>query len=251
MLARRKTGVRRSHRPPIIKVVYLLGVALAGCIGVSERRSQPGGAGADIKTCRAGTRPADDGAIDDLEDGNNQVNLEGGREGYWWPKKDEKGSTIEPVPFAPSDGGAGSEMAMRGFGKTVSVQDAWGAGFGLNFLNQGALYDASRYVGISFKAKVGEGSTRRIRFKIGDVNTHKDGKVCTTACWNHFGKELTFTPQWREYMVLFSEASQEPGWGDPRPSAVTPGKLVSIDWSIGTGQSFDLWVDDLSFLTCK
>ena len=175
-----------------------------------------------------------------------------GRDGYWWPKKDEAGSTIAPEPFAPSEGGAdGSAMAMRGAGKTSSGAKAWGAGFGVNFLSQkGALYDASQHAGVAFKARVDEKSTRHIRFKIGDANTHADAGICKT-CWNHFGKDLTLTPTWKTYTVLFSETKQELFWGDPRPTTVTPSKLVAIDWSIGTGQDFDLWIDDLTFVDCR
>ena len=59
-------------------------------------------------------------------------------------------------------------------------------------------------------------STRKARFKIADINTHKDAGICK-ACWNHFGKDLTLTTEWKEYRVTFSGAEQEPGWGDPRP----------------------------------
>jgi hypothetical protein len=43
---------------------------------------------------------------------------------------------------------------------------------------------------------------------------------------------------------------QEAGWGDRSPS-ITPSKLVSINWSIGPGQAFDIWVDDLQFFVCS
>jgi endoglucanase len=238
-----------------VLLLLAAGASASGCIGVSQKRKIAGVVGgdpADLKICRTGVRPADEGMIDDLEDGNNQVALEGGRDGYWWPKKDEKGSTLDPEPFAPSEGGAaGSEMAMHAHGKTSSADGAWGAGFGVNMLNQGKLYDASRYAGFSFKAKAGAASTKHVRFKIADINTHKDGGICTTACWNHFGKELSLTPEWKEYRVLFSEARQEDYWGDPRPPAVTPSKLIAVDWSIGTGQNYDIWVDDLTFIDCK
>ena len=99
---------------------------------------------------------------------------------------------------------------------------------------------------------MGEKSTRRVRFKIGDINTHPDGAVCKDkGCWNHFGKDLNLTPQWKEYKVLFTEAQQEAGWGSPRPAVVTPSKLRAIDWSIGPGQVYDVWVDDVYFLDCK
>jgi len=220
---------------------------------VSAKRTVPPGV-ADFKSCRAGTRPADDGLIDDFEDGNNQVNVAGGRDGYWWSAHDPKGSTLAPDPFAPSEGGAdGSAMAIRATGETAvgDPTDAWGAEFGINFVSQkGGLYDASKYVGISFKARVDDKSTRMVRFKIGDVNTHPDAQMCKT-CWNHFGKDMTFTPKWKEYTVLFADARQEPGWGDPRPPSITPNKLTSLDWTVKAGQTYDLWIDDVTFLDCK
>ena len=128
------------------------------------------------------------------------------------------------------------------------------AGATVNFLGgTGGLYDASKYAGISFKARVDESSTRKVRFKIGDVNTHKDGNVCKdNGCWNHFGKDLVLTPKWKEYTLLFTEAAQEEGWGSPRPSSVTPSKLISLDWTVkgGLGE-FGVWLDDVTFLDCK
>jgi hypothetical protein len=233
---------------------FLVLGGVSACIGVSQTRGAGGTPGAaDVASCRLGTRPADDGLIDDFEDENTQLNVIAGRDGYWWTKHDEKGSTIGPDPFIPSEGGAdGSGLALRGTGKTsIGGPETWGAGFGVNFLTrQNGVYNASKYVGISFKAKVGADSTRQIRFAIGDVNTHPNAGVCK-VCWNHFGKDLIVTNQWKEFRILFSEVQQQVGWGEPRPAAVTPGKLVSIDWSIAGGQVFDLWVDDIQFLVCK
>jgi Carbohydrate binding domain (family 11) len=233
---------------------FFVMAAVSACIGVSQTRTAGGTPGlADVQTCRLGTRPADDGLIDDFEDENTQINVIAGRDGYWWTKHDEHGSTIGPDPFIPSEGGAdGSGLALRGVGKTaLGGPETWGAGFGLNLLTrQNGVYDASKYVGVSFKAKVGAASTRQIRFAIGDVNTHPNAGVCK-VCWNHFSKDVTVTSQWKEFRILFSELQQQVGWGEPRPTALTPSKLVSIDWSITGGQVYDLWVDDIQFLACK
>jgi hypothetical protein len=230
----------------------VLGGAL-GCIGVSQNRTAGSTlAAADVGSCRLGTRPADDGLIDDFEDENTQISAVAGRNGYWWTKHDEHGSTIGPDPFMPSEGGVDAGLALRAIGKTaIGGPEAWGSGMGINLLTrQNAVYDASKYVGISFKAKVGEGSTRQVRFAIGDMNTHPNSGICK-VCWNHFNKMLTVTNQWKEFRVLFSEVQQDAGWGDPRPAALTPGKLVSMDWTITGGQVFDLWLDDIQFLVCK
>jgi hypothetical protein len=227
----------------------------SSCIGVSQTRSAGSapGAASEGKTCRLGTRPAIDGLLDDFEDENTQLSQVAGRDGYWWTKHDEKGSTVGPDPFMPSEGGAdASGLALRAIGKTaIGGPETWGAGFGANLLTrQNAVYDASKYVGISFKAKVGQGSTRQVRFSIGDANTHPNAGICK-VCWNHFGKDLTVTNHWKEYRVLFSELGQQASWGDPRPAALTPSKLVAIDWSITGGQVYDLWIDDIQFLDCK
>jgi hypothetical protein len=199
--------------------------------------------------CPKGFQPAADGDLDDFEDSNTQLSKLGGRDGYWFPASDKAGSTLAS---ATEDGGAdGSEIAMHISGVTVSTgADAWGAQIGAKFVSQGLFYDASKYVGIAFKAKAGPKSTRRVRFKIGDANTHPEAGVCK-QCWNAFGTDLSLTGDWREYKVLFSDARQEEGWGDPRPTALTPSKLVSIDWSVGPGQTYDLWFDSLVFLECK
>ncbi|HVV50774.1 MAG TPA: hypothetical protein VHO06_14005 [Polyangia bacterium] len=229
----------------------------AGCIGVSQKKAISGvigGTGADVKTCPLGVRPADDGLVDDFEDGNNQLTVVGGRDGYWWPKIDTAGSTLNPTPFASStDAGDGSDGAMHVWGKTASGDPtlAWGAGFGVNLRDQTAIYDASRYAGVVFKAKVGPGASTSVRFNIGDINTHPAGGICKTGCWNHFGKYLVLTTQWKEYKVLFSEARQKPDWGSPRPPSITPSKLVELDWSIDPGQTYDIWIDDVAFLDCK
>lgn len=244
----------REEKSMVVALALAVVAAGSGCIGVSQRRDTPGVVGgrlADLEICRAGTRPAEDGTIDDFEDDNLQLTPEGGRDGSWWTKKDDQGSTVLPAPFAPSDGGAdGSEVALRGMGRTATGPDAWGAGFGFNFVSQGGLYDASRYAGISFRARSGPGGATTVRLKIGDVNTHQSAHVCK-SCWNHFGVDVTLTPEWKSYKVMFTELRQEPYWGDPRPVAVTPSKLVSVDWSIAPGQTYDVWVDEIRFLACR
>ncbi len=226
---------------------FLLGTA---CVGVSAHRSQPPDP-SDVTTCFGQIVPAGpDGLLDDFEDGNNQLAAREGRGGYWWRSADSSGSGFLTPDVQPVAGGAaGSKLAQHQAGKTASGGEAWGVNFGANFVTAG-LYDASKYVGLRFRAKVGPGSTRNVRLKIGDVNTHPSAGPCKT-CWNHFGKDLSLTEEWREYQVLFAGLQQAEGWGDPRPSSVSPNKLFSLDFTVGPGQSFDVWVDDLEFLTCK
>jgi hypothetical protein len=247
-----------SLRPSLLAIsaiVFAISAWLssAGCIGVSQKRASAGGVVggnvADLNVCRAGMRIADDGAIDDFEDGNNQLSLEAGRDGYWYTAKDAMGSTLE---MATQEGGAGgSEESMHISGNTVSGGDeskAWGASVGAMFAGKGT-YDGSKYAGIVFKARA-TGAGNQVRFNIGDINTHLDGKICET-CWNHFGKTLSLTTEWKEYRILFTDTRQMDGWGKPRPAAITPGKLYNLEFKIGPGQTFDISVDDVAFLSCR
>jgi hypothetical protein len=195
------------------------------------------------------THTTDDGLVDDFDDGNTQVAKVEGRDGYWFTSHDDKGSTIGPSPLTMTGegaGGAGKSLHLTGV--TSGATGAWGALWGANFAGQGA-YDASKHTGMSFKAKVGGSSTQKVRFKLGDVNTHPDGGVCKD-CWNHFGKDLTFSTDWKEYVVTFAEMTQEAGWGQRFPF-ITTSKLISVNWSVGPGVPYDVWIDDLQFVDCN
>jgi len=240
----------RSGLPMVASLSLLLGAV--GCIGVSAKPAATAslGSASAVKKCRA-VGAADDGAVDDLEDGNNQIIKSQGRDGYWWSAADPKGSKIDMQATEP--GAGGSEMAMHITGVTVpgKPEDGnWGVILGMNLVGQGQFYDASKYAGVAFKAKVGANSGRAVRLNIADVNTHQEAGVCKT-CWNHFGKELQLTPEWKEYRITFSGTEQEAGWGDPRPQAVTPSKLIALNWKIGPGQTYDIWLDDITFLDCE
>jgi hypothetical protein len=233
----------------------LVALAVSGCIDSSQRMAtcpvdpaHAESAPAAPSSCPGKIQPATDGVLDDFEDGDSQVTKIDGRDGYWFTSHDDKGSTIGPTPLKMAEGGAGgSAKSLRITGQTSSENGAWGILFGANFAAQG-LYDASRHAGIAFKAKADGASVKKVRFKVGDVNTHPDGGVCKT-CWNHFGKDLVLTTDWKDYTVTFAEMKQEAGWGERFPS-ITPSKLISINWSVGPGQAVDLSIDDVQFVDC-
>jgi hypothetical protein len=232
-------------------------VMSAGCIGVSQPKADSSApSSAALASCPGGFVPAADGNIDDFEDGNNQTNTEGGRDGYWYTAKDSQGSTFE-IPaegFATAEGGAdGSTSAVHIKGTTVSGGDqAWGIELGMNFLNsQGEQYDASKYKAFSFKGKLGaKEAEKKVRVSLADVNTHPSGGVCS-GCFNHFHATVELGPDWKEYTLAFEDLTQRAGWGAPRPANVTAEKLINVNYQIGGGKPFDMWIDDLKFLECK
>lgn len=228
-----------------------LGSLTSGCIGVPESRVGADGAPDLVRYCPNGTKVAPDGLLDDFEDGNTQLDATDSRGGYWWKSADAAGSVIGPDDFKPVPRGPDGSLAIHAFGKTAfgGGDNNWGAQFGANF-RSGLAYDASKYVGIRFRARIGAGTTPNVRFKIGDINTHPDLGVCK-QCYNHFGRNMTFTTDWREYEVFFASLEQKPYWGDPRPPSITPSKLYSFDFAIEPGATFDIWIDDIAFIVCK
>jgi hypothetical protein len=229
------------------RAVALSAVVLSmGCFDPAKVAMCPAGPNSP-KACTGATRPAEDGLLDDFEDGDNQLPRIADRGGYWFASHDPNGSVIDPTPLKIADTGAASEKSLHVFGRTSSEADAWGVLFGANFVEQG-FYDVSKYAGISFKAKVVGNSTKTVRFNVADVNTHPDGGVCK-SCWNHFGKTIELTTDWKDYKVSFAELAQVPGWGDRYPS-ITLSKVNSFTWQIGPGQTFDVWVDDVRLDEC-
>ncbi|HEX6277133.1 MAG TPA: hypothetical protein VFZ53_29030 [Polyangiaceae bacterium] len=202
------------------------------------------------KACAGATRAAADGLIDDLEDGDSRAAPFAERTGYWWIAKADHATVTTPAgTFASSEGGAsGSKRAVRFAGKTDS-KDEWGASVGLNFLDSGGFYDASKYAGVTFKIKASQ-PNMSVRVKVPDVSTIPDGGLCGTTCWNSFGKDLVVGPEWQDVTVTWTELAQQPGWGNPRPPSVTVGKVKNIEWAVNQGVEFDVVIDDVRFVEC-
>lgn len=230
---------------------FLTAGLLLGCIGVSAQRRNPDGTIAPPRYCARGTQIADDGLIDDMEDGNNRIGAQAGRGGYWWKSADSTGSVIGPEDFNPQVHEGESSRTIRAVGETAGGggDDNWGAQFGADFAATPG-YDASKYVGIRFRAKVGPNSTRSVRFKIADVNTHPKMGVCT-QCYNHFGRDLNLTEEWQDFEFFFASLEQAPYWGSPRPASITPSNLYGFDFQVAPGNKFDVFIDDLAFIECK
>ena len=190
--------------------------------------------------------------IDDAEDRNDQVLVGNGRAGYIYTYLDELGTTIKPPSsaFRMDRGGAGgSRYAAHITGKLAPSGEVY-AGMGMDLRYPRKPYNASRYTGVAFAAKVGKGSSPYVRFKVPDVNTDPDGKICT-ECFNDFGVGVELSEEWTRYEVPWSELKQEGGWGNPRPEAIDPSKIMALQWQIASaGSSFDIWIDDVSFIGC-
>jgi endoglucanase len=195
--------------------------------------------------------------IDDFEDGNDQIYSIEGRGGYIYTYVDETGSKVSPPEnkFMVSKGGVGeSKYAVRVKGLLNDADKVEGdiyGGVSLEFSEEGpeSPYDASKYKGISFLAKLGDDSSvSEIRFKIPDVNTQPEGGICT-ECYNDFGINIKLSKEWTRYVILFEDLTQESGWGDPRPKSLNVAALIGLSWEVAASNvKFDFYVDDVSFI---
>ena len=209
------------------------------------------GAPAAVKRCRA-VRPADDGALDDFEDGNNQITKSSGRDGYWWSAADPKGSKIEMQTTEP--GAGGSEMAMHMIGTTVPGKpedDSWGVQLGVNFVSQGMFYDASKYAGIAFKAKVGagvdaQGALQDRRHQHAQGRRHLQGVLEPLRQGPDADDGVEGIPG----HVLGRRRRSRAG-AIPARRRSRPNKLIALNWQVGPGQTYDIWIDDVTFLDCE
>jgi hypothetical protein len=203
------------------------------------------------QACAGKTRRAADGLIDDLEDGNHQASAFGGRDGYWFTSKADHATILTPAgDFKPAAGGPTGSTHMLHFSGKTEHKDPWGAVVGLGFLAAGGFYDASKYAGIGFKIK-GTKAGLNVRMKVPDEASLPEGGLCKTECWNSFGKELILTTDWQDVALTWSELTQQPDWGMPRPPSINAAKLKNVEWSLYPGVEFDFGIDDIHFIECE
>jgi hypothetical protein len=212
--------------------------------GGAQTAPAPAPAAPALKDCGAAA------LIDDGEDGNNQAALGG----YWYTFRDKGTTTIVPeagaisnAAFTMSEGGHGGSWAARFHGKIGTGAIVFG-GLGVNFVDPKGQYDASKFAGVSFWARRAENSTGKVRLKVPDVNTDPDGSVCT-ECFNDFGADFTFTPEWKQYVVPFKSMRQLAGWGAPRKPHITADKVYGLQWQVQVpSANYDIYIDDVRFL---
>ncbi len=217
-----------------------------------------GGAGAG-EAAAGGAPPWRYTVIDLAEAANNAIELVDG-EGYWYTLHDG-GGTIVP----DTQGGAEQLVATelpeaRGtslLGMHVVANngfDSWGAGLGfdLNAPNSNTKnkYDASRYSGLVFWARSGDG-TLNMRVKIVTAEVVEDsqpGGECSADCDDVYGVDITLGETWQEYSVaLAAPPLEQVGWG--ASTEFNPESVISVQFQAGAGVAFDVWIDDIRFFT--
>lgn len=183
--------------------------------------------------------------IDSFEDGDFLLSSIGGRVGNWYAYGDGSGTDTEEVVSIQR--GPDSKHGLHTTGKDFS---SWGSGVGVDFNNAGsgqedkAPYDASAYTGVTFWARAE--TALMVSVVLPDGDTDAAGDVCT-VCDHHWFKPIQVTTDWQRFTVDFSSLSLEPG-GDPEPTSFDASRVVSLQFRLSSGQSYEMWLDDVAFV---
>ena len=187
--------------------------------------------------------------IDDMNDGDRFIPQVNGRAGAW---KDQGDGTSSSTMFPDPDG----PFTMTNTGDACRKYAAYvyGGPFvdgnPVFFFGIGGPYNASKYNGISFWAKIDSGTTSGLRVAFPDKDTQIDGALCqasgtgTNLCWDHYGKRINLTTTWTKYSVSFSSLTQD-GWGRAG-AGFDPSTIYEVQFQIPVNTKFGIWIDDVA-----
>jgi len=228
-----------------------------------------GPGGASEQACPQTNETIDPTAlVDDMEDQDAMIALVPQRGGAWWTAGDSTpGALIVPEPTALTDVLAAPEAIPGGrcgssFAERVTGQgfNDWGAMLGLSFGwgtlangEEGDLpYDATRWQGVEFWARIGDTSTNLMRFAVSDSNSEPAGGVCEVdgdvgeLCYDSFGIYLnSLDVVWHHYRIPFAGLSRR-DFGYPADAPALDA-VYTLQFNFDPGAVFDFWVDDISF----
>ena len=233
--------------------LFSLLVLLGGC----------GGGGGGGVAAQPPEGCADPMTIDDLEDGDDFICESGGRTGEWfvmtYGASDLSTSLRRGVTSIP--GGRGeSQRAIRltGFGGLVGGALWFGVPLNAKAPEWEEAYDASGADGVRFWMK----STVPITVTLPTWETVRQGTCLDSEagvdCDNPFSFEIDEVrgDAWRQYDVPFASLTQLLERGDDTGNLVLPSGPSSgnTSWRSPSGspspESFDVWIDDVSFYNC-
>jgi hypothetical protein len=192
-----------------------------------------------------------DDFIDDFEDGNFLVDA-GDLVGNWYPYGDGTGTVTADIG-APARG-IHSDYGLHTTGTGFTY---WGSGIGVDLNNSGGqqstkrAYDASAYTGVTFWAHASSTLSVTVVFPNGDTDAAGGTGVCDTdpdgICDHHWFSSISVGTTWKRFTVPFASLSLEAG-GYPVPTAFDPGTLVSVQFRMQSGLTYELWIDDVAFV---
>ena len=228
------------------KVLISAGLMMAGSllmVSCGSNQTMVSPARSPVPTATATPRPQ---LVDDLEDGDGQIIVQGGRNAYWFSFVDPAGTVW------PSGAGAGFAMSAPGssqsprYAARITGACASFAGLGVYLKYPNGPYDAGAYNGFTFSAKTGPGlGWASVQVATSATSPVSYGGACVSNCYDNFQEPVTFTGSWAQYTVYFSNLNQQ-GWGTP--AVFDPSQLMTLQWNLQGFGNYDLWIDDMAFV---
>jgi hypothetical protein len=224
-------------RRPYLDAMLLVGVlAMASCRQIAGIQDLP-------RPC------ADPLTIDDMEDGDGLICETNGRHGGWFSFGDGTSSN-EMFSVSAISGRGSSRRAVHFTGGGFTD---WGAILGLNLNSDGIsrhAYQAPGVGGLTFWMK----STAPVTVEalteatvLVDNGGQCDGNVSPNGCNDHFAFQITQPDSgWKQYEVPFSALRQIAGG----TATWDPSQLIGVQFLVGPGVGFDVWIDDVAFYYC-
>ena len=172
----------------------------------------------------------DNGFVDDFE--TNTVFA------GWYSFADTAAANFKKIA---SEAGGAAATTMAGHVSATGIKAPTAGGFGAGF--GFGLKDANMtcagvkaFDGVSFWAKGTSAADNSLRFQVVVAATQAkdDGGDCVTGCYNHPGKSITLTADWKQYTVKWSELAG---------AVKVDGVILGLNW-ITTGPDFDVWIDE-------
>ncbi len=226
-----------------------------GTGGTAVAGANSGGAGSSGIAGSAGGPPTGTGdLIDGFEDDDLTLEQTSGRGGVWYLFDDQTVGSAGPTPLVCSPlTGAPADLGLYALHITATGFTGFGSGLGVDFRAGKKVYDASKFTGIRFWAKVGVGKNTKHRVQVADATTDVAGGKCNAAvsapngekCDDHFGFNATFTTSWAQYVLRFDQLAQI-GWGNPAP-AITKTAVYGLQVTAKAKLEVDLWLDQIEF----
>lgn len=203
---------------------------------------------AQPRAVNAGSCPRE-GLVDDFEDGNNRAQMNDGRGGYWYTYNDPSSTVAPQGTFTASEGGYNASAFSGRMSGKVGAQQYPYVGMGVSMTDPKQAYDLSCCEGVSFWGKKTGDGISNVRLKVGDWQTDPAGGSCK-ECYNDFGADFSFTDEWQEFSIKFSEMKQEPYWGEPKVSIDTAA-IYQLQWQVKeNNRVFDIQIDNVRLTGC-
>jgi len=189
--------------------------------------------------------------IDDMEHLHpGEIYTVEGRSGDWFAAND---GTCSQYPAPGDDVGFTTDAYEGQHAVTTSGGPCtdWGAtiGFMVNDPDGTPMpYDASRYAGVRFMARVTAGSNA-FQLACSDGLSHPKGGVCDEAagtCWDAPSITLPATGSWEAYAVQWAEL--KPGGWSGNDLTLDARTLFGCQLNIAAGDVFEIVVDDVQLM---